>query len=228
MAFIRYAHDWDWPAAKSEFERAIELNPGYAMAHLWYGLYMLVVGEKNQSLVVTHRALELDPLSIPINAHLVYILVHVGRIDEAIEQSKKTLEIESNVFIPHLHLMIAFWKKDAFEDAKNEAIETMTLWGFSEIAQPIERGYMEGGFTKAMQALAEELEAQSNLRFVSPYLIAVFYALAEQEDEAIEWLEKAYLEHSPDMPLIRSDAKLDNIRADPRFQDFRRRMNFPE
>ena len=30
------AYDWDWAAAEREYQRAIELSPGYATAHHWY------------------------------------------------------------------------------------------------------------------------------------------------------------------------------------------------
>jgi len=31
-------HDWNWTEAEREYRRAIELNPGLARAHHWYGL----------------------------------------------------------------------------------------------------------------------------------------------------------------------------------------------
>jgi hypothetical protein len=43
--------------------------------------------------------------------------------------------------------------------------------------------------------------------------------------EALEWLEKAYLAHDPNMPYISVDPIFDNLRDGPGFQDLLRRMN---
>jgi len=40
LALALENHDWDWSAAEREFNRAIELNPGYATAHQWYAQYL--------------------------------------------------------------------------------------------------------------------------------------------------------------------------------------------
>ncbi|MGA8437054.1 MAG: hypothetical protein WB714_02385, partial [Candidatus Sulfotelmatobacter sp.] len=40
LAFIAETYDWDWPAAEREYKQALELNPGYAQAHNWYGGYL--------------------------------------------------------------------------------------------------------------------------------------------------------------------------------------------
>ena len=40
LAFIAETYEWDWPAAEREYKRALELNPGYAQAHNWYGGYL--------------------------------------------------------------------------------------------------------------------------------------------------------------------------------------------
>ena len=39
------AHDWDWAAARREFERALQLNPNYATAYYWYWYYDMAMGE---------------------------------------------------------------------------------------------------------------------------------------------------------------------------------------
>ena len=62
------AGEWDWLAAEREFQRAIELNPSYALGHQWYaGLYLNAVGRLDEATAEFKRA-QLDPLSLIIGA----------------------------------------------------------------------------------------------------------------------------------------------------------------
>ncbi len=57
--------------------------------------------------------------------------------------------------------------------------------------------------------------------------VALVYAGLGEKDPAFEWLEKAYEVHEGDMSFLKVDFPFDPLRSDPRFQDLRRRMNFP-
>jgi TolB-like protein/DNA-binding winged helix-turn-helix (wHTH) protein len=63
LAYARMSYDWDLDAAQQEFQRAIELNPGYATAHHWYAHYFLARNQPEQALAEVKRAQALDPLS---------------------------------------------------------------------------------------------------------------------------------------------------------------------
>jgi TolB-like protein/DNA-binding winged helix-turn-helix (wHTH) protein len=44
LAFVLDGFDWDFDSAGKEFQRAIELNPGYATAHHWYAWHLSLLG----------------------------------------------------------------------------------------------------------------------------------------------------------------------------------------
>jgi hypothetical protein len=48
------------------------------------------------------------------------------------------------------------------------------------------------------------------------------------KDEAFQWLEKAYEEHSSSMPSLATDQFWYGMRSDPRFADLLRRMGLPQ
>src|SRR5262249_14342966 len=59
--------EWDWTGAEKEYKKAIELNPNYATAHHWYSGLLAALGKQDEALAEAKQAIELDPLSLPIN-----------------------------------------------------------------------------------------------------------------------------------------------------------------
>ena len=83
------------PAQSAEYERALQLNPNDATAHQWFANDTLAnVGQNERELAELKRAVELDPLSLVINSNLGVAYIHAGRLDEAIAQLRKTVEMD--------------------------------------------------------------------------------------------------------------------------------------
>src|SRR6185369_16933063 len=97
LGYVTLVYDWDWPAAEGYIARAIELNPAYATAHQWRGELLMARSQPQEAAVAFHRALELDPLSIPCNLGLGWSHYFSRNYDLAIEQYRSTLEIAPNV-----------------------------------------------------------------------------------------------------------------------------------
>ncbi len=229
LGFVRWSA-LDWAAAEQEFRKAIELNPGDAEAHGSYGLYLKSIGQQDEGLAEAKRALELDPLSLRVSADLATHLIHLGRYDEAIEQSMKMLELAPDFHRPQTTLALAYRQKgmdkEAFEAGK-KAVSVM--FGDTRVAEAMDQGYAKSGLQGARLALAQELAERSKRKYVKPYFIAFYYALAERKEEALHWLERAYAERDIIMlGTLKIDTNWDFARSDPRFQDIMRRLNFPE
>ena len=94
LAWVEYAHKWDFPAAEREFQRAIELSPNNATAHLWYGMFLAQQGRSDQSFVEMRRARELDPLSSIVNGLSMTPLLLSRQYDKVIEQGTQALKTE--------------------------------------------------------------------------------------------------------------------------------------
>jgi TolB-like protein/DNA-binding winged helix-turn-helix (wHTH) protein len=56
MGHVLHNYDWDWSGAQREFQRAIQLNPNYALAHHWYAHYLMQLGRTDESLAEARRA----------------------------------------------------------------------------------------------------------------------------------------------------------------------------
>ena len=86
---------------------------------------------------------------------------------------------------------------------------------------------LAGNRAEALRTL-DELKARSKERYVPPYLKALICAGLGDRDQAFQWLERAYDGHDVSMVYLKVSPISDSLRGDPRFQDFLKRMNFPE
>ncbi len=83
LALIAENYDYDWQTAEKEFNRAIQLNPGYATAHQWYAEYLSWQGRFDEALAESEKARQLDPLSMIIAADHASILYYGKQYERA-------------------------------------------------------------------------------------------------------------------------------------------------
>jgi tetratricopeptide (TPR) repeat protein len=128
LANALVAYDLNFAEANRKFRSAIELNPNYATAHQWYGETGLVpLGQFDEAVAEARRALELDPLSLVINADVGTALTSARRYDQAIEQLRKTVEMDPGFYYAHWTLGDALELKGFNEEAIAEYKKAIAL-----------------------------------------------------------------------------------------------------
>jgi TolB-like protein/Tfp pilus assembly protein PilF len=220
MAWVRYQCDWDWPGTERELKRAVELDPTNSEARHFYSHYLLAMGRFDESLIESKRALEQDPLSEELSFHLAFHYVSTHQPDLAIEQCRKVLEVFPNSGWGHAFRMWAYEMKGLYEQAIADELD-------SKMAARLKRAYGRFGARGYWQCRLDSALEQAKRGYVSPLDIAEIYAQLGQRDEAFACLEKAYEERSVFMAQLNCNPRFDPLRADPRFHDLVRRMNFP-
>ena len=230
LAALRTWHDgeWNWKAAEKSFLRAIELNPNYPDARVYYSNLLCYLDRPDEALAQAERALELDPLNSLFMSIYGSVLLSLGRYDEATKQVRNALKTSPNDPVAHSILQEVYHIKGQYEEALAEAKATFTAWGLDPFVEVIEQGYEKDGYAGAMRLAAETLVAFSQEAFISPFFIAFVYAASGDKEKSLEWLEKGYEIKDPNMPYIKGNGIIDNLLHDnPRFQDLLRRMNLP-
>ncbi len=217
--------DWDWPAAERAWNRLFEIDPDNAMGLPGYSHFLLVMGRLNEALAKSERALELDPYNIRTQSFRAQVLYHARRFDEAIAMTRKVLSVQPKNEIARSALMDSLFMKEMHDEFLTMERER---WGKDpDLANALEHGFTEAGFTEAEKRLADVLAARyGRPGSVTGYTLANYYARAGEKGRVIEWLEKAYLEHNNNLPYMRTPV-FDLVRDDPRFQDLVRRMKLP-
>ena len=225
LARVLQAYEWNWKEAEKEFKRAIELNPRYAVAHQWYGGYFASIGHREEAVEERRIALELDPLSTPMNFDLGQAFYFRREYDKALEQFNKTLELDPGFPSAILYIPLVYSQKGMHE----EAIGSVRQVPESSVGTAI-LGYVlaaGGREPEARQQLAE-LKRLRGRGYVSAVLIAYVHAGLGEKDEALAWLEKGYEERAHHMQFLKVEPRWDSLRSDPRFADVVRRIGFPE
>lgn len=226
MLRIKAQYEWDWTGAEQQYRRAIELNPGYPMTHIYYLSYLVSAGRADEAVTSVQRAQELDPLSLVANAVVARALFFAGRYDEAIVQSQKTLELDKNVMLARLMLGRSYARKGMLDAAIAELEHARRLPGTnSESTSLLAHTFAVTGRTGDARKLLDEMKQLSASRYVQPYDIAIVYAGLGDKDEAFEWLEKAYEDRNHQVALIAAVPEFENLRSDPRFASLTQRIH---
>jgi len=224
LGFILGAYDYDFAGAEGQFNSAIELNPNYATAHLWYGSHLSTLGRFEEAFAELRQALEIDPLSLIINRMHGDRLLFAGKYDESIAQFKRTLELDTNFAPAHVSLGIAYQLKGGYAESVEEFAKSQELNGKPEAAAFVRESFARSGWQGFLRAMTET-RRPSNL---PPELsAAVFHAQLGEKEKAFDELNKAYENREFYLVLLKVDPRLDPLRDDPRFQELLRKVGFP-
>ena len=229
MAIVDYWYDFTWSAAEKEFRRAIELRPGYGTAHEYYAWFLITVGRPAEGLEENKRAQELDPLSIELNTMVGFNFYQAHRYDQAVDQLRKTLDMDPNYWLARLNLGMSYEAKGDLAQASVECgkalqTESSIPWTLAEV------GHVNGLVGKKSEAeqTLRKLEDQSKSGYVPAYNFAEVYLGLGQKEQALASLEKAYADRSMMLTFIKTDPQLDPLRSEPRFRALLSQMGLPQ
>ncbi|HVS83978.1 MAG TPA: tetratricopeptide repeat protein [Pyrinomonadaceae bacterium] len=229
FAIYKGMYEWNFPGSREEYKEDIKLNPKYAFAYHLHSATLIVLGLNDAAIEAERCATELEPFTAIFNASLGWWYYLSHRYDEAVEQSLRTIEIAPNHFFAHWVLGITYGQKAQYEEAITELQKAATLTGGSQhIRGDLGRIYAEMGRRDEARKLLDELMEQAKEHYVSAANIAKIYVGLGESERVFEYLEKACEERSVKLPWFIIDPALDNLRADPRFQDILRRVGLPQ
>jgi TolB-like protein/lipoprotein NlpI len=222
LATIKLYYDWDWAGADSEFKHALELNPNLPEAHAHYGWYKVLFGRVDEGLAEAKRAVELDPLTPVYSAWVGWMYTDRDN-DKAIEWSRKALELDPNDTDGLYVLECALNAKGVF----NEAIETGKRlaavnpdWRFG-----LAESYVAASRKDDALKLVKEMEREDYLKFAE-FLLGIQVTLGNKE-EAFRALDAAFRYHHIFLPWNMHDGQWFPWNSDPRWEEYRRQLNFP-
>jgi len=229
LGYALLFYDWNWVAAKTELKQSIKLSPNSATAHEYYALYFDTLGHVKEAIGEMQRARELDPLSLDINAQLGVVYRDGRYYDQAIEQCRKTIELDQNFSPGHWCLGMAYTAKKMYKEATEEFLKARASGGCPCELAALGYAYAAAGDKISASSILRELERRSKQGYPLSYLIAEVYAGLGENDRAFTWLDRAYKERDFNLPAwLKVDPMMDTLLSDPRFTDLVRRVGLPE
>ena len=223
-------HEWDWAGAEREYRRAVELNPGYALARIWYSQYLYAMQRFEEAVAQAQVAQQLDPGSLYVNTRAGAAYFLAGRVEEAMASWQKVLELDPGYPDASIELARSYVTRGLHQDAISALQRALT---FTE-REPLVMGALAHAHARAGQR-AEALNLVSELkrreervgpkdRNIPRFSFIWAYAGLGDKEQAFAWLEKAYQERRDLMVLLNADPFVEPLRSDRRFQDLVRRV----
>ena len=220
LAFVRSMYEWEWEDAERMYRRAIELNPGYAVAHLWYAAdFLPALGRLDEALHEIEIARALDPLSPYPPQCLAFIHMFAGRYEEANAVYEEIARLyplswRSCGSQGRLYSMMGEYAKaiELFEQAHAMVGAEPSLLG------AMGQTYALAGRADKARHLLRVLEDLAEHRFVPATSIALIHTGLGDNDRALDWLEKGADRHDLPITLVGTHPAYASLHGEQRFE----------
>lgn len=217
-------YEWQTADAARSFERGLALNPSDAAAHHDYAWTLAALGRDSEAVRHISIARDLDPLSTRANNDVGWLHLQLRQPAEAARACQQTLALDANALEAQACLERAFVERRLF-DAALRAARAATPQ--ASAAVPTTSREPQAALHELWRWRLDRLERMARSRWVSPYTLAVQYALVGDREHALDKLEAALGERAATMVLLARDPAFDTLRGDPRFQSILNRIGPP-
>lgn len=227
LGHVKWAFEWDWPAAEAAFRRAIELDPSYSLVHLVLAHLLSQTGRHAEAEPFMRRARELDPLNPLSYALSSQVAFQARDYAGALQHANRAIALDQEFWIGHQTRGQALEELGDHDLALKALATAARLSGQNSKAISL-TGYILGrsGRTAEARDVLGALEMASRHRYVPPYTLALVHAGLGDTDAAFEWLDRAYAARDVHLMFLTVDVKWDRYRSDPRFEDLLARCGF--
>ena len=226
MGFIQSAFDYDWVKAKKTLIKALELNPNYPTAHIYYGNLLQYTGESTErGIAEIKKAIELDPLSVQWHWVLGRNYFLARQYDSAYTQLRKTLALDAKHPFANGTLALVQLSRKNYSEAFDliRKFPEIVLSRTSDYRGPyLSYAYsVSGDSIRAKQELQRTLTANPDQ---NQYFLARAYVGLKDYKDALNQLENAYDIRNLHMYYVKADPTMDPIRNEPRFRTLMKKM----
>ncbi len=228
IADVKFCYEWDVEGAKEYYERAIELDPNLALAHFWYGFYMMSRGALQEGIAEIKRASRLDPLSPVMIDNVGYGYELAGEYDSALTYIDRAAEIDSSISQIYWRRPDIYLRQGRYAEAIEEAKKGVAK-GFRPSLETLAVAYALSGQTDKARESLEKLFEWIGDGYYSPLEIAEVYCALGDREKVLECFERGY--NDRDVLLVMPALMppwCDFLRSDPRYQEIMRKVGLEQ
>jgi tetratricopeptide (TPR) repeat protein len=226
LAAIKFRLDWDVAGADAEWKRALELDPNDADTdvHWGYSVFLRTSNRYQEAIDEAKRARELDPVVPDRRAGLGEAYLIARKYDLAIEELRQVVARYPDGVLGYVFLGVAYEQKGLRGEAISALEQSVKLSRDPLYLAALAHAYGIFGRSKDAERILQELQQRAKREYVSPYTIAVVWMGVGNKEQALAWLEKAYVDRSFHLVTINSWPWFDPLRSELRFQNLVRRI----
>jgi serine/threonine-protein kinase len=223
-------HEWHWSEAERHYRRSIELNPGYATAHHWYGCdFLMLVGRFEEAYREMETARRLDPLSPAVNESLAYVLLVARRYDEALEKQLELQDLEPFYYKCYTGLGRTYIQQSLYPQAIEMLLKARALAGdVPIILGALGQAYALDGQVAEARAVLARLEALAAAGYVPSNSFALIHCGLGEYGRALDWLERGCDRAELPLSAIGVHPAYDPLRGNPRFTALLEKVGIPK
>lgn len=231
LAWIERIHEWDWEGSEREFKRAIELNPNYYNAHMWYSFLLITEGRKDEALMEMEKARELAPLVPAVLGNYATVRYFRGDNSELLTTADQIRNLgarDYSVTLLYSQIYLRCGEYSKVIELINDFEARNNNRQYNTLSSNLSAAYaLSGQMDKVKEAL-RELEENAKGNTEAGYRLSLVYADLGRNDEAIGLLQRCVEARDDRLMWIKVEPRFDRLRDDPRFQAIIKKMNLPD
>jgi TolB-like protein/Tfp pilus assembly protein PilF len=225
LGAVLFWDEWKWEEARKELQLAVELNPNFVTAHHYYSELLDILRQNDEARQQINLAIKLDPFFQMIHSGSGRIYYNERRFTESLVEYRKVEELDP-VFNVHWYIFNVYVNLGedslAVEELQKALLrDSLMPENMNFVKDVLYKSDMKGILNWAIDFELKDSEP-------SPLSLATWYAMLDQREEALKWLEKALEEKIPNIIRINNNPDYDNLRSEPRFQAIIKKMGLSE
>ena len=226
-AMIAYLGEWDWEKSEKEFLKALALNPNDSLSRIFYSqLLAAVLHRYDEGLEQGKLAYSLDPLNSNMKCLYSATLMAAGDFKRGLYIAEEAAVNDPNNLMAYSAIIMAAWRFKDYNKVIESERHLLPSIIVKETFKEIERIYNESGIVKAYEEILNLLEKFAEKNYVSFLDMTFRYLIVNQPEKAMDWVEKGFEMHDPQMAYIFSTTYyMDPLFENPRFIAICEKMN---
>jgi tetratricopeptide (TPR) repeat protein len=228
-AMIAYLVEWNWEKSEKEFLKALALNPNDSLSRIIYSqLLAAVLHRYDEGLAQGKLAFSLDPLNPNMKCWFAATLFAAGDFKTGLTLAEEAAANDPGNLMSYSAIIMAAYRfKDYDKVIESERYLLPSIFE-QDTFKELERIYNESGIVSAYEDILKRLEKFAENNYVSFLDMSFRYLFVNQPDRAMDWIEKGFEMHDPQMAYISSTTYyLDPLFRNPRFISICEKMNLP-
>jgi serine/threonine protein kinase/TolB-like protein/tetratricopeptide (TPR) repeat protein len=216
---------FDQASNAGALERALQLNPNLAVAHLRYGTLLCGLGLLNQGLEHLRLAQILDPLSAVTNRGLSRALAFARQFPESLRYAVTAADLDENDLATQSNLAFAYLVNgdNSSAVAHFRRAEELKVAGENSIAPWTAIALIYGARSGEAEAMMPEIEREAAENRVDFEAMAILSFMRGKKDLAFKYFATVLQNPRADDASLRFAPIFDPLRGDNRFVELSRK-----